>query len=78
MVMPVLETELPKTKMSKLEMMKNIIRTLGDNLEEWLIKKAEVEPHRIIASSEEREQEELLSLRELLKEILRGQVVGKI
>lgn len=66
----------PKTAVSKIETLKEIMRSMGLNPEELLVKKAQAEPHRIIAAvGEQRENEELTILRYALKDALKKEIM---
>lgn len=64
----------PKTQVSKIEALKEIIRAWGLNPEELLVKNAQAEPHRIVVS-ENREARELAVLRDALKEMMKKELI---
>ena len=57
----------PKTRISKIETLKEIIRAWGMSPEEILTKKALAEPHRTFISQQEQEQTAIQELRYVLK-----------
>jgi len=58
----------PKTSVSKIEALKEIIQAWGMNPDEILTKKALAEPHRAYAGASDREQDHIQALRLALKE----------
>lgn len=60
----------PKTRVGKIDALKEIIRAWGMNPDEILAKKALVEPHRIFINPLEREQTEIQELRCVLKKAI--------
>jgi len=64
----------PKTSVSKIEALKEIIRVWGMDPEEILTKKALAEPHRAYAGSRNREQDHIQALRLALKEQMRKDI----
>ena len=60
----------PKTRISKIDALKEIIRAWGINPEEILTKKALAEPHRTFISRREQEQTEIQELRYVLKRVI--------
>jgi integrase len=66
----------PKTSVSKVDFLKEIIRAWGQNPEEYLTKKALTEPHRtVIAPGYEESQVETLS--NALKEMMRKELIAQ-
>ena len=66
----------PKTRMSKIEMLKEIIRAWGMNPEEILTKKALTEPHRVYVDLRDRGEDQVKALSAALKEMLRKELLG--
>jgi monoamine oxidase len=65
----------PKTKTSKMEMLKEMIRAWGMNPEQILTKEALSIPHRTYVSVNEREEDEIASLGKALKEMLKKEIL---
>jgi len=61
----------PKTQVSRLDMLKEIIRAWGLDPERILVKGALTEPHRVIVAPASREEEQVKALADSLKEMLR-------
>ena len=66
----------PKTKVSKIDALKEIIRAWGMDPEKILAREALSEPHRTHVGYEEREDCELQSLSKALKEIVKKELLG--
>lgn len=66
----------PKTKTSKIEALKQICLAWGLNPEQVLTKKALSQPHRTIVSSYETENENIKTLSDALKEMMRKELLG--
>jgi site-specific recombinase XerD len=64
-----------KTKVSKIDALKEIIRAWGMDPDKILAKEASSEPHRAYIGYEERENHELESLRQALKEIVKKELL---
>jgi hypothetical protein len=62
----------PKTRYSKVDMLKEIVRSLGLDPEKVLVKEAMVEPHRTIIG----EEDEITALRKTLKEAIK-EILGE-
>lgn len=67
----------PKTKVSKIEALKEIIRAWGMNPEEILTKKALSQPHRVYATPYERQENHVKALRHALKEMMRKELLNQ-
>jgi alcohol dehydrogenase YqhD (iron-dependent ADH family) len=65
----------PKTKVSKIEAIKEIIRSWGMNPEEILTKEALAQPHRTYISTVERDQPELGILARSLKGTIKRELL---
>jgi hypothetical protein len=65
----------PKTRLGRIEMLKEFTRLLGLNPEEILTRKALEEPHRAIITPEQREEIEIKELRAALREALRREIL---
>jgi hypothetical protein len=65
----------PKTKLGKIEALKEICLAWGLNPEEILTKKALSEPHRTYASPYEREDQNVKALSQALKEMMRKELL---
>jgi hypothetical protein len=61
----------PKTQVSRLDMLKEIIRAWGLEPEKILVKGALSEPHRVIVAPASREEEQVKALADSLREMLR-------
>jgi len=68
----------PRVHVSKIEMVKEFIRGLGMNPEEILIRKAVSEPHRICATSQEQEENQVRALCLALKENLKEELLSSL
>ena len=66
----------PKTRLSKIEALKEIIRAWGMNPDEILTKRALAEPHRVSASMKDREENQLRALSTALKDIIKGELTS--
>lgn len=66
----------PKTKVTKIDALKEIIRAWGMDPEKILTREALSEPHRTYVGYEEREDRELQSLSKALKEMVRKELLG--
>lgn len=64
----------PKTPVSKIEALKEIMIAWGLNPEELLVKKAQAEPHRMVAG-EDKEARELAILRDALKDMMKKELI---
>ena len=64
----------PKTPVSKMEALKEIIRAWGMDPDEILTKKALAEPHRAYAGSSDREQDHIQALRLALKNQMKKEI----
>jgi len=64
----------PKTRVSRMEMLKEVVRAWGMDPDRVLVKEAVAEPHRTVAS-EQREEEQVKALAAALKEMLRREVL---
>jgi len=65
----------PKTKFSKIDALKEIIRAWGMNPEELLTKRALVTPHRTVVSPQNAEQNQIIELSEALRDIMRKELL---
>jgi len=65
----------PKTSMSKIEALKEIIRAWGMDPEEILTKKALAEPHRVYVGSRDWEEDQVRALSTALKDMMRKELV---
>ncbi len=63
----------PKTRLSRLEMLKEIIRAWGLDPEKILVKEALLEPHRIVVANQE--EEHIKTLSKALREMLRRELL---
>ena len=66
----------PRTRVGRLEMLKEIIRAWGMDPEKILVKEALSEPHRVIVDSRDGEESQIKALAGALKEILRKEILG--
>lgn len=66
----------PRTKIDRVEMLKEIIRAWGMDPERILVKEALAEPHRIYATAIGREEERVRQLSQALKEMLRRELLN--
>jgi len=66
----------PKTKMSRIEMLKEICRAWGLEPDSILTKEALSMPHRIFVSDIDREREQIQALSGSLKEMLRKDLLA--
>lgn len=66
----------PKTQVSKIEALKEIIRTWGMNSDEILAKEAMSRPHRAYIGPREREEEQVKALSTALKEMMRKELLN--
>ncbi|MEM2126593.1 MAG: tyrosine-type recombinase/integrase [Candidatus Bathyarchaeia archaeon] len=66
----------PKTQVSRIEMLKEIIRAWGLNPEKILVREALEEPHRTILTPIEREEEQVKALAHSLREMLRRELLN--
>ena len=66
----------PKTKVSKIEMLKTVVMGMGLNPEKILTREALAEPHRIHVAANEREDYEIKLLSQSLKEILKKELMS--
>ncbi|MCW4001604.1 MAG: site-specific integrase [Candidatus Bathyarchaeota archaeon] len=67
----------PKTQLSKISALKEIIRAWGMNPEEILTKKALSTPHRIYAGALDRDEDTVSELRKALKEMMRKELLDE-
>lgn len=67
----------PKTHVSKIEALKEIIRAWGMDPEEILTKKALATPHRAYASTGDREEDQVKALSAALKEMMKRELRGR-
>ena len=65
----------PKTRVSKIEALKEIIRAWGMDPEEVLTKKALAEPHRVYVGSRDWEEDQVRALSTALKDMMRKELV---
>lgn len=65
----------PKTRVSKIEALKEIIRGWGMDPEEILTKKALAEPHRVYVGSRDWEEDQVRALSTALKDMMRKELV---
>ena len=65
----------PKTHMSKIEALKEIIRAWGMDPEEILTKNALAEPHHVYADLRDREEDQVKALSTALKDMMRKELV---
>jgi hypothetical protein len=68
----------PKTKVSRIEMLKGIVRAWGMDPEKILVKEALMEPHRVMVSAIDREEEEVKTPSRALREMLRQELLDTI
>jgi len=68
----------PRAQVSKIEMVKEFVRGLGLNPEDILSKKAFSEPHRIYATPQEREEDQIRALCLAFKETLKRELGNPI
>jgi len=66
----------PKTRLSKIEALKEIIRAWGMNPEEILTKEALSRPHRAYTQPQQREEEQVKAVRLALKEMMRKELLN--
>jgi integrase len=66
----------PKTRVSKIEALKEIIRAWGMDPEEILTKKALAEPHRVYAGPRDREEDQVRALSTALKDMMRKELMN--
>ena len=66
----------PKTRVSKIDALKEIIRAWGMDPEEILTKKALAEPHRIYAAPRDREEDQVRALSTALKDMMRKELMN--
>jgi len=66
----------PSAQVSKIEMVKEFIRGLGSNPEEILSKKALSEPHRVYATAQEREEDQIRALCLAFKDTLKRELLA--
>ena len=66
----------PKTQVSKIEILKEIIRGWGENPEEFLTKKALAKPHRVYAGPRDREENHVRALSTALKDMMRKELLN--
>lgn len=66
-----------KTRLSKIETLKEIIRGLGMNPEETLTKKVLAKPHRVYADPRDREEDQVRALSTALKEMMKKEFVER-
>jgi hypothetical protein len=66
----------PKTRVSKIEALKEIIRAWGMDPEEILTKKALAKPHRVYADAKDREEDQVRALRTALKDMMRKELMN--
>jgi hypothetical protein len=66
----------PRTHLSRIEMLKEIIRAWGMDPERILVKEALTEPHRTIVAPAIREEEQVKILARALREMLRKELLG--
>ena len=64
----------PKAQTSKIDMVKEFIRGLGMNPEEILTRQASAEPHRIYATSQEQEEDQIRNLCLAFKQSLKREL----
>jgi len=67
----------PKTQLSKISALKEIIRAWGMNSDEILTKKALSIPHRTYADPSERDEDAVNELRNALKEMMRKELLDE-
>ncbi|MCP8304528.1 MAG: hypothetical protein H3Z50_03540 [archaeon] len=65
----------PKTKLSRIETLKEIIRTWGMNPEEILTKEALAMPHRTYVDSYGRKEDQVKTLSSALKEMMKKELL---
>jgi len=66
----------PKTRVSKIEALKEIIRAWDMDPEEILTKKALANPHRVYAGSRDREEDQVRALSAALKDMMRKELIN--
>ena len=66
----------PKTRVSNIEALKEIIRAWGMDPEEILTKKALAEPHRVYAGPRDREEDQVAALSTALKNMMRKELMN--
>ncbi|MDI6905293.1 MAG: hypothetical protein QMD13_07395 [Candidatus Bathyarchaeia archaeon] len=67
----------PKTRVSKIDALKEIIRAWGMNPEEILTKEALSQPHRTYATPTQREEDQIKTLAFALKETMRKELLAE-
>jgi aryl-alcohol dehydrogenase-like predicted oxidoreductase len=67
----------PKTRVSKIDALKEIIRAWGMNPEEILAKEALSKPHRTYATPAQREEDQIKTLAQALKETIKKELLTK-
>lgn len=65
----------PRTQLSKIEMVREFVRGLGMNPEEILARSALSEPHRVYATCEEREEDQIRALCLAFKDTLKKELL---
>jgi integrase len=65
----------PRTSVSRIEMLKEIVRAWGMDPERILVREALTEPHRVILQPVEREEEQVRTLAGALREMLRRELL---
>jgi len=68
----------PRSSASKIDMLKEMMRAWGLEPEKILTREALAEPHRVSASSEEREKEQIRLLGSALKESLKKELLASL
>jgi hypothetical protein len=68
----------PKTKATRLEMLKQIVRAWGMDPDRVLVKEAFIEPHRTIVSPLDREEVQIRVLSQALKEMILKELSNQV
>jgi len=67
----------PKATLSKVEMLKEFVRSLGLDPEKVLVRDAFAEPHRIVINGRDEEKAQIRALSEAVKDWLRREILTK-